>query len=170
MVAEWEGESSGEEYVLTSALAAAMFAGVAVGILFHVTGRMEAVAGVYGLEGVVTGWGILVLHSVVAGLVFGTVVVPHLGNGGVLADALAGYGPYTTSTVLGAAFGFVLWLVGVVLVMPVLIDALGEGSPSMPYFSGMSLVGLLLFGVLLGGLFAAVYEQMETTTRSVDPL
>lgn len=165
-------EAANEGNVLTSALAAAMLAGVTVGVLFHVTGRMEAVAGVYGLDGVVTGWGVLILHSLVAGLVFGAIVIPLApGSDGVVGEALAGLGPYATSIVLGGVFGFLLWLVGVVVLMPLLIDTLGEGSASMPYFSGMSLVGLALFGFLLGGLFALVYERMETgSARSVDPL
>lgn len=161
-----------EENILTSAIIATLVAGAAVGLLFQLTGRIEPVAAVYGFEGTLTGWALLLIHALVAGALFAVLIVPIAGlQEGIIADALSDLGPFASSTLLGGIYGLVLWAFGVALVMPVLIETLDGGSVSIPYVSGMSIVSFVLFGLLLGVLFAVVYQQLETReTSATDPL
>lgn len=163
--AEFEGD------VLTSALVAALAAGLVAGVLFQATGRMDAVAGVYGFEGALIAWALLVFHSLVAGALFAIIVVPLARPGGMIGTALDRISPFATSTVLGILYGFVLWAIGVAVLLPLLVGSFSGESVSMPYFSGMSVFALLLFGTVLGALFAVVYEQLEAMESDAgDPL
>ncbi|WP_225741208.1 DUF6789 family protein [Halorussus halophilus] len=66
----------------------------------------------------------------------------------------------TTGAALGAAYGVVLWFVAAGFVMPIWLDAVGfSNPPPVPNLSAMSLVGHLVYGVLLGALFATMSQR-----------
>jgi hypothetical protein len=57
----------------------------------------------------------------------------------------------------GAAYGVVLWIVAAVLVMPLWLQAVGfGGAPPFPNVSVMSLVGHVVYGLVLGAVFPFV--------------
>lgn len=161
-----------DEQVLTSALAAALAAGIVAGILLQLTGRMASVAAVYGLDGVAVGWVLVLLHSLVAGGLFAILVVPLAGDaGGPVGSALEDVGPFGTSTVLGVGYGLVLWIVGVALLVPLLLSTFEGADRPLPYLHGVSLLALLAFGLVLGVLFALLYERgVGSESELADPL
>lgn len=165
--AVWDGN----ERILRSALVAALVAGLAAGAVYRFDGRIDAVSGVYGLDGVLAGWTVLLVHSLVVGAVFATVVVPTAMDGGVLAGVPKRFGPFTTSAVLGVGYGLLVWLVGVAVLVPLLVGMFAGGNLPIPYYSTYSLVAFLLFGIVLGVAFPVAYEALDGAERErADPL
>lgn len=106
-----------------------------------------AIPSMYGLGGGASGWVVHMSHSAILGVVFAG-----------LAGALPGYTDTTVkSAVAGLAYGAVLWVVLAVLVMPVWLSAVGSpANPPFPNVNLMSLVGHLVYGVVLGAVYPVV--------------
>lgn len=130
----------------TSAAIAGLAAGVVMGLMIQfVMGIMPVIGALYGAPGLVTGWIVHLFHSVVFALIYaGIVGQPSLSNYATKATSGAG---------LGAAYGFAIWIVAAVVVMPLWLSAIGLPSPGVPNINVQSLVGHLVFGVLLGALY-----------------
>lgn len=112
-------------------------------------GVIEAgIPALWGLEGSIAGWFIHLSNAAIFGVVFA---------------ALAGYGlggrvTYGRSIGLGAAYGVVLWVLMAVILMPVWLQAVGfAGAPPLPNINELSLVGHIVYGLVLG----AVYPALE---------
>ncbi|WP_440008062.1 histidine kinase [Halomicrococcus sp. SG-WS-1] len=133
----------------TSAVLAGVGAGIAMGLLIQfVMGIMPVIGALYGVESLAAGWIAHLLHSVAFALVFAAVVSR---------PPLSKYAESTASvTGLGLAYGVVLWLVAAAIVMPIWMGLVGLPSPGVPNVNPQSLVGHLVYGVLLGGLYAAL--------------
>lgn len=135
----------------TSATIGGIAGGVVFGALMQSTGTLPAVASLYGLEGLTWAWVAHLFHSVVFGLVFGGIVT---------GTSLRRYADsVTASTGLGAAYGVALWLVAAAVVMPLWMGAIGLDAPAIPNLDVMSLGGHLIYGVVLGAVFAALYRR-----------
>jgi len=102
-----------------------------------------AIPALYGVSGLVAGWVVHLFNSVVFGVVFGAAMSTSW---------FAGYGDsYAGAGVLGLVYGVLLWVVAAGIVMPVWLDVVGfAGAPPVPNLDPMSLVGHLVYGVLLG--------------------
>lgn len=130
--------------------------GLVGGIIFglviqFVMDIMPVIGALYGLESLAVGWIAHLFHSVVFGLVYAAVVgTPRLSQYA---------SKESTGAALGAAYGVVLWFVAAGLVMPVWMDAMGLSAPSIPNLGVMSLAGHLVYGVLLGAIFAAMMHR-----------
>ena len=133
----------------TTAILAGLGAGVVMGLMIQfVMGIMPVIGALYGAEGLVTGWVAHLAHSVAFALVFAAVVSqPPLAK---YADSV---GP---AAGLGLVYGVILWLVAAAIVMPIWMAAVGLPSPGVPNVNPQSLVGHVVFGVLLGGLYAVL--------------
>ncbi|RBI62535.1 histidine kinase [halophilic archaeon] len=133
----------------TSAVLAGVGAGIAMGLLIQfVMGIMPVIGALYGVESLAAGWIAHLLHSVAFALVFAAVVSrPPLSEYAESTASIAG---------LGLAYGVVLWLVAAAIVMPIWMGLVGLPSPGVPNLDPQSLVGHLVYGVLLGGLYAAL--------------
>ena len=109
--------------------------GVLFGMMMTAMDMMGMVAGLVGSDQVAVGWVVHLVISVLFGLGYA-----------LLLGRIAG--SYGAAVGLGAAYGVGAWVVGALLIMP-----LWMGMP--PFMLGepqlMSLVGHLLFGVVLGG-------------------
>ena len=111
-----------------------------------------AMAGLYGLapppNGVV-GWVAHMSHGAVFGVVFAALV-------GVLGyDDSVG-----RSAGLGVAYGVVVWVVAAALVMPLWLQAVGfPNAPPFPNFAIPSLLWHVVYGVVLGGTYAALRNR-----------
>lgn len=124
-------------------------AGVVFGLMIQfVMGIMPVIGAMYGMPGLASGWIAHLFHSVIFGLIYaGLAAVP----------SLAAYArEETTGAGLGAAYGVVVWLVAAGFVMPVWMSAVGLEAPPIPNLDAMSLVGHLVYGVVLGAAFAVV--------------
>lgn len=91
--------------------------------------------------------------------------VIHMSHGAVIGvgfAALVGAKPDLAATVekslgIGAAYGLVVWAVLAVIVMPIWLSAVGSpANPPLPNLSMLSAIGHLLYGVVLGVVYAAV--------------
>lgn len=150
-----------ELQTLSATIVAVVIAGVAFGAFLHTTGRIESVAGLYGLEGAANGWLVHLAHSFVAGIGFAilaTLVPPariaaRVGYEEPPAVVLASVG-------LGVAYGVVLWAVLVALGVPLWMDAVVGADRPFPYLHGLSLAGLVLFGATFAACFTIVREYV----------
>jgi uncharacterized membrane protein YagU involved in acid resistance len=147
--------ASGREFVNRRAVSSAVVAGVAGGVVFggllQSMGMLPVVASLYGLEGLAWGWVAHIVHSVVFALVFAGIVT---GTG------LRKYaGDVTADVGLGAAYGAVLWFVAAAIAMPLWMSAVGLDAPAVPNLDVASLGGHLLYGVVLGAVFAVAYRR-----------
>ncbi|WP_440765803.1 hypothetical protein [Natronorubrum sp. DTA7] len=124
-----------------------------------------AIPSIYGLEPVgLVGWGVHVVHGIGLGLVFGLLVTrdPILGIllTDVETDAVSGIGAMARIVGAGFVFGLAVWAILPLLVLPVWADAAGGGGAvgDFPTAAIESLVGHLLFGTVLGAVFAATVD------------
>lgn len=145
----------------TTTLIMSVVAGILVGILLHQTDRIESVATVFGQDGVLLGWVILLVLSIVAGMVFGQLVVPF-----VVADYRLGWlrelaGPSGATAIAGVVYGIVLWVIGVALAVPILMGAIAGLDRPIPYLHVLSFVGLVVFGFVLGLLVLIIEVFVE---------
>ncbi|MCU4751055.1 histidine kinase [Natrialbaceae archaeon A-chndr2] len=113
-----------------------------------------AIAGLYGQEGsLATGWLAHLIHGTLFGIVFALVRTE---------PALAGFVGSSGKTVAAAiVYALVLTLAGAGIVMPIWLSMVGFASPlPVPNLSLASVLWHLIYGVLLGSLFAA-FQSLE---------
>ncbi|WP_132059296.1 hypothetical protein [Halorussus amylolyticus] len=134
----------------SSAAIAGLAGGLAFGILLQAMGMMPTIAALYGGESAAIGWLAHLFHSVVFGLVFAALVVRT-----DYRDTDA-----RTLSLLGAGYGVVLWVVAAAIAMPLWLGALGLDAPAIPNLDVASLAGHLVYGVVLGAVFAAVRTRL----------
>lgn len=109
--------------------------GIVFGILMAVMGMLPVIASMVGSDSAVTGFGVHLMISVVIGL--GLTVL--FGNRFLTS--------YSRCAFAGAGYGAIWWVLGPLMMMPVMLG--------MPMFSVdltvlMSLMGHLVYGVILG--------------------
>ena len=87
----------------------------------------------------------------------------HVAHGAVLGVGFAAVASRRTDLSLpqslgyGVGYGLLLWVVLAAFVMPVWLSAVGSpANPPLPNVSVMSLVGHVVYGVVLGGSYAAL--------------
>lgn len=135
--------------------AGGLLAGAVMGVLLQtmMTPVIEnAIPALYGLSGAAAGWGLHLFHSVVFGLVYAAVAAT---------DPLRGYADGVTSGAgLGVAYGVAIWVVAAGIVMPIWLGAVGfPEAPPLPNFDPMSLVGHVVFGLVLGAAYPLVLAR-----------
>jgi hypothetical protein len=149
--------------------------GVGMGLILHfVMGAMPVVASLYGQSSVAIGWVAHLFHSAVFGLVFVALITR------------TGLRTYARTTVwtagLGTVYGAVLGVVTGALVLPVWLNAVSGAGLPVPFFATPAFVGHVLFGLLLGAVYAATRgttpsdasgverdESGESTASGTDP-
>ena len=109
---------------------------------------IPAMYGIAGPAGAL-GWAIHMSHGAVIGLGFAAIadLRPALG------DSIG------TSLGAGAGYGLLVWLALAVIVMPIWLGAVGfAGAPPLPNVGVESLVGHVVYGAVLGGVYSAMAE------------
>lgn len=107
---------------------------------------MEMVARVARSDSLVVGWIVLLVTGVIAGAVFGA----------ALGDRAARLG---AGLAWGALFGVLLWVVGGLLLMPLVLGMSAFAPVTMAPMRSTSLANLAVYvlsGVVLGGAYAAL--------------
>jgi len=116
---------------------------------------MAMVAKVVRSESVAIGWIYHLFNSAVIGAIFGWLLGSRSHN----------YGP---ALGWGAAYGFAWWILGGLIVMPLLLGmpafAPLQMEPMRPVALG-SLLGHLIYGLILGGGFAMLTHGLPGATR-----
>ncbi len=124
--------------------------GLAFGLLMTMTMQTiveMAIPGLYGLgPSLAVGWAIHMFHSIALGMVF-ALVLQTTGLESRLGSNL-------TIAAAGLAYGIVLWLVLASFVMPAWVGVMTEMAPPVPDWSGQSLMGHAVYGVILGLVYA----------------
>lgn len=119
---------------ITAGVIGGLVGGLVFGVLMAMTGMLPMVAALVGGSSPALGFGLHLVNSVVIGL--GLTVV--------LGGMLTGYG---RGAALGMAYGLLWWVLGGLLLMPLMLG--------MPVFilnaaAWMSLMGHLVYGLILG--------------------
>ena len=124
---------------------AAVFAGVVMGIpLSTLQGSIPVIGSLYGSPSPVVGWTVHIFHSLVFGLGFVALLS---------ASRLVRYRSHALLTAgIGVAYGAGIWLIAAGFVMPLWLRVLGTPVP-VPNLPAAGLLGHVLWGVTLGGLF-----------------
>ena len=147
---------------MSSKLGASIVGGLAGGVVFgmmmHVMmaptpdgGQMPVIAMVGQIVGSPTvgvGWAYHLFNSAVIGAIFGW----------LLSGRAHGY---VSALSWGAAYGFAWWILGGLILMPVLLGMSPLAPLMMPPMRMVamgSLVGHLIYGLILGGTFAWLYH------------
>ena len=118
---------------------------------------MAMVAQVVRSDSLAVGWVILLFTSVVAGGIFGRVLG---GRAARIGGGLA----------WGALYGLFLWIVGGLILMPILLGMAAFAPLTMASMrpgAMWSLAGHLLSGLILGGVFAGLYGRGPAASQPV---
>lgn len=144
------GEVEHDEFHWIAGLVGGLLAGVVFGLLIQfMLGAMPAIGALYGAPGVVTGWIAHLFHSAVFGLTYAAIAE---------FDPFEGYADdWLSGAGLGVGYGVAVWAIFLVFVWPIWLDAVGfPMAPAVPYLNPMPLVGHVVFGAILGGVYAIV--------------
>lgn len=138
---------------------AGLIAGVVFGLMMHMMtaptpegGQMSVMAmigQIVGSPSVAVGWVYHLFNSAIIGAMFGL----------LLGDRVHGYGAGLS---WGAAYGLAWWILGGLILMPVFLGMPAFAPLMMPGMQMMamgSLVGHLIYGVILGGLFVPFHSR-----------
>jgi hypothetical protein len=136
---------SGATHRVVHGIVGGLAGGVVFGVLMQMMGMIPMVAQLVGSESVAVGWIVHLLISSFAGAVFALFLGSRAGT----------FGP---AVGLGLAYGVVWWVVGALLIMPAQLG--------MPVFvfnatAWQSLMGHLLFGLVLGLVYAALARRSQ---------
>lgn len=151
------GIREAEDEAFASAVIGALVAGLALGVFLQRTGRITAVAALYGQDGVAVAWAFHFLHSFLAGVVFLAVVLllSRLDPFGVTSlERPIGF-PIATA-VAGLLYGIALWGLLVATLVPLWGRVVGFERP-LPYLHRPTLIGLAVFGGVLGSLYGICF-------------
>ncbi len=142
-----------------ASVVAGLIAGVVFGMMMQMMmaptpdgGQMPMIAMVGQIVGSPTagaGWLYHLFNSAVIGAIFGW----------LLGDRLYGYG---SALRWGAAYGFAWWILGGLILMPVLLGMPAFAPLMMPPMRMVamgSLIGHLIYGTILGGAFLWLYHS-----------
>ena len=130
------------EWLVAGGLAGGL-AGLLLSVVVPSQDMMPMVAALYGLEGVVWGWVFHLLHSIAFGVIFAIVARAVRG-------VTEGAGELLASSILGAVYGALTWLIFAAFVMPTWIGAVTDMAPPTPDWNTLSLVAHVVYGAALG--------------------
>ncbi|MQA24697.1 MAG: hypothetical protein GEU94_04340 [Micromonosporaceae bacterium] len=119
--------------------------GVMFGILMQMMGMMGMVAMLIGSESVALGWLVHLFNSALFGAIYAVLF-------GARADRL---GP---GAGLGMCYGVIWWVLGALLIMPAW---LGMAVFQLNAMAWQSLMGHLIYGLILGVVYAVVRPRMS---------
>jgi hypothetical protein len=141
---------------IAASIVAGVVAGLVFGIMMHIMtaptpdgGRMPVIAMVGQIvapPSVTVGWLYHLFNSAVIGAIFGWLLGPRVHG-------------YSSGFGWGAIYGFVWWILGGLVLMPVMLGMPAFAPLMMPEMRMVavgSLVGHLIYGVILGALFVTL--------------
>jgi uncharacterized membrane protein YagU involved in acid resistance len=141
-----EGARSLGNDLLVGALAG-VAGGLAFGAVMGMTGMLPMVAMLVGSESAVVGFGVHIVISAVIGAIYGVGV--NLLGLRQAASVLPGVG-------IGLVYGAAWWVLGPLLIMPTMLGMGPQFGAATSEVNIMSLGGHLIYGALLGAVFALV--------------
>jgi hypothetical protein len=156
-----DGVGTGISWVqrLVAGIIGGVVGGLAFGALMAMMGMLPMVASIVGSKSAVVGFLYHMFNSVVIGAMFGLIL------GGLSRT-------YVRGVVFGLLYGVVWWVLGPMILMPLLLGMGSEGIASQfgAAFSApmlMSLVGHLIYGLLTGLVYVA-YATSRPARRDAE--
>jgi hypothetical protein len=133
----------------------------------------ETIPAIYGFDPAeTTGWAFHLLHGLTLGIVFGHLVTRETILGTITADSqidwLDDAGLGARLALAGSVYGLAVWAILPVIAATVWFS-IGGTVAAFPGFAVESLAGHLLYGALLGALFAALVEIESEAERAETP-
>lgn len=126
-----------------------IIAGIAMGVYLHFdAGLLPVIGALYAVERAIVGWITHLFHSIVFGLFFAA---------GLTTPVLRRFDSIAGQTVIGIVWGLVLWLFAAGIVMPIWLHLVGFEA-LLPNLTGPGLIGHLIWGSLMGGLYTILSE------------
>lgn len=128
-----------------------------------------AIPSAYGIDPAgVTGWLIHIGHGIVLGLIFGFIVTRRPVLGAIRmnpeTDAISNTSVAIRVVGAGVAYGIAVWAILPVIVLPAWMEAFGTGDGGFPIVAVESLLGHVLFGIVLGLVFAVIVDLTDRET------
>lgn len=147
---------------IAASAAAGLIAGIVFGVMMHMMaapmpggGQVPVIAMIgqiiTGSPDVTVGWLYHLFNSAVIGAIFG----------GLLGTRVHGYG---SGLGWGAAYGFAWWILGGLILMPVFLGMPAFAPLMMPEMQMVamgSLIGHVIYGLILGGLYVALARPIR---------
>lgn len=112
--------------------------GMVFGVMMQALGMMGMIAMLVGSESIAVGWVVHLAISALFGAAYGVVVAPRISG-------------WASGLGTGVAFGALLWVIGPLLLMPA---RMGRPVFTIDSSALQSLLGHLVFGLVLGGVVA----------------
>jgi hypothetical protein len=109
---------------------------------------------IFGSPTITAGWLYHLFNSAVIGAIFGW----------LLGARVRGYG---SGFGWGVVYGFAWWILGGLILMPVLLGMSAFAPlmmPEMQMVAAGSLIGHLIYGLILGGLYVALFRPVRVAT------
>ena len=133
----------------------------------------EAIPEIYGVDPGAIGWAFHVSHGLVLGVIFGFLVTrePVLGTLGadVATDFIAAMGLHVRFALAGFVYGLAIWALLPVIAQTLWVAVGASGDPPFPAFAFVTLLGHLLYGLLLGAIFSMVVAVGPMADDARDP-
>lgn len=152
----WGASRNGARYgvsrtALRNVSIAALLGGIAMGGAFALfTGNLPVIGALYGIPNATVGWISHLFHSLVFGAIFAAIVArPAVRKAEIGTLRCIG---------MGIGFGIFLWFFAAGLIMPLWLNALGYSAP-FPNLDAIGLVGHVLWGGILGAVYAVLPEK-----------
>lgn len=135
---------------ILAGIAGAVIAGLVLGVMMQMMGLMTDLGDMIGMESAAVGWVVHLMMSVMFGAVYGLVLMA------VSVKLGANLG-------LGAAYGIAIWIMGPLLVMPMMMgdDVLAFDTDTL-----MMLMGHVIWGLLTGAIAVAVHRRLAESRSS----
>ena len=133
--------------------AAGVVGGIAFGALMAMMGMLPMIGMLVGREDALIGLGIHLLISATIGVTYGLLFG---GIGAALRPA--------TGALVGGAYGFVWWILGPLLIMPTMMGMGTQFGDAFSETNTMSLIGHLIYGVILGVAFPFIASRLTSRT------
>ncbi|UPM44451.1 hypothetical protein [Halocatena salina] len=135
---------------------------------------IETIPAIYGLSPAgPIGWVFHLIHGLVLGVIFGflvsrSVIFDTL-TADVETDIIDTMGPHLRFTAAGIVYGLAVWTVLPVTALSIWMTIGDVGAPSFPSTAIESLLGHVLYGLLLGALFSIFVEITPKAEESDAP-
>ncbi|MCU4750987.1 hypothetical protein OB919_03160 [Halobacteria archaeon AArc-curdl1] len=133
----------------------------------------ETIPAIYGLEPGAAGWGFHLLHGLLLGIGFGLLISRPLVLGTITAtvetDPLEALGPGARITMAGIVYGLAIWALLPVIAQTIWITVTGMADTTFPTIAFESLVGHLLWGLVLGAVFSLFVEVRPAARDTAGP-
>lgn len=133
----------------------------------------ETIPAIYGIDPGTIGLVFHLLHGAVLGIIFGFIVSRNPIFSTITADAttglFAGRGLTTRFALAGLVYGLAVWAFLPLIVQSIWITFTGIVDPGFPFAAFEILIGHLLYGLLLGALFAVFVETAPEAEETESP-